>query len=70
MDVQAKHAQIDTRRVAATRALLAACTLEELEQLAEEMRPRLEAAIASTDALTFDERRARAGIVARQVSLR
>lgn len=45
-------------------------TLEELETLAEEMRPRLEAAIASTDALTSDERRARAGIVARQVSLR
>ena len=45
-------------------------TLEELETLAEEMRPRLAAAIASTDALTADERRARAGIVARQVSLR
>lgn len=45
-------------------------TLEELEQLAEEMRPRLEAAIASTEPLTSDERRARAGIVARQVSLR
>jgi hypothetical protein len=43
---------------------------EELEQPVKEFATRLEEAMASTAPLTTDERRARAGVVSRQVTLR
>lgn len=43
---------------------------DELEKPVTEFAPLLEAAIASTEPLTAEEKRARAGIVSRQVTLR
>ncbi len=48
----------------------AKATVEEIEELAPALGERLDAALAVTEPLTSEERRARAGIISRQVTLR
>jgi hypothetical protein len=69
----------DTRYVGAFRAhgllvpvwdLPQGATAQDVEQPATEFAARLDEALASTEPLTYDERRARAGVVSRQLTLR
>ncbi|MGO1317269.1 MAG: DUF5926 family protein [Cellulomonadaceae bacterium] len=50
--------------------LVPAAGLDDIEAGAVELSARLEPAVASDEPLTYDERRARAGIISRQVTLR
>ena len=50
--------------------IVAGTSAEQVTADALELKPRLDAAIAQTEPLTSDERRARAGIISRQVTLR
>ena len=45
-------------------------TADDVEEPAAAFRARLDDALAVTEPLTYDERRARAGVVSRQLTLR